>query len=384
MIVDSTALPEQAVRDIVVSAFQSAGQRCSALRVLYLQEDIKAPFLKMLFGVMDELATENPWALSTDLGPVIDNAAQAKIAKHIAEAESQGRVLKTVDVPETGHFVPPTVIQLDSIAQLGEEIFGPVLHIVTFRSDQIDDVVDAVNATGFGLTFGLHTRIDDRVEQITDRLNVGNIYVNRNQIGAVVGSQPFGGEGMSGTGPKAGGADYVARFTRPERQEVTAENGSAVSTDQLQSAIDAVSADRILLETKTLPGPTGESNRIARFGRGVVLCLGPSAALALAQGKIARQSGCTPICVAAGLDTGQGLDGVITPETLTEMVGVAAVVYAGPDEPAAQYRRALAARNGTIIPLLCEGDFEKRLTLQRHICIDTTAAGGNATLLAQG
>ena len=384
MIVDSTALPEQAVGDIVESAFQSAGQRCSALRVLYLQEDIEAPFLKMLFGVMDELVADDPWALSTDLGPAIDKAAQSKIAKHIAEADSQGRMLKTVGIPSVGHFVAPTVIELDNIGQLGEEIFGPVLHVVTFKSDQIDHVVDEVNATGFGLTFGLHTRIDDRVEQVTDRLNVGNIYVNRNQIGAVVGSQPFGGEGMSGTGPKAGGADYIARFTRPERAEVPADKGNSISTDRLQTAIDAVTAPRALLEIKSLPGPTGESNRIARFGRGVVLCLGPSAELALDQAKIARKSGCTPVCVAAGLSAAQGIDGVIVPEALRKMTSVSAVIYAGPIEEAAHLRQALAARSGAIIPLLCESDYETRLTLQRHICIDTTAAGGNATLLAQG
>jgi len=380
MIVDSTALPEQAVRDIVASAFQSAGQRCSALRVLYLQKDIEKPFLKMLFGVMDELVVSDPWQFSTDLGPAIDEAAQSKILAHIAEAQADARLLKSIETPDAGHFVPPTVIRLNSIAELAEEIFGPVLHVVTFDADEIDSVVDAVNETGYGLTFGLHTRIDDRVEQVTERLNVGNIYVNRNQIGAVVGSQPFGGEGLSGTGPKAGGPSYVARFTRPDRFHLPADDGTTISADKVQAAINSAPKVRTQISTASLPGPTGESNRLSTYGRGVVLCLGPTAMLARQQAKVAKEAGCTPICIVPGAE--DGLDGVVQPDVLTKLENFAAVIYAG--ENAQDYREALAAREGAIIPLLCENDLEERLRLERHICIDTTAAGGNASLLAQG
>ena len=380
MIVDSTALPEQAVRDIVASSFQSAGQRCSALRVLYLQEDIEGPFLKMLFGVMDELVVDTPWSMTTDLGPAIDAPAQKKILDHIAAAKADGRLLKALDVPAHGHFVPPSVIRLSSISALGEEIFGPVLHIVTFAADAIDRVVDDINATGYGLTFGLHTRIDDRVEQVTQALNVGNIYVNRNQIGAVVGSQPFGGEGLSGTGPKAGGVGYVARFTKPAQTLLPADHGEAIDLNQLQALIDAAPESRTVLKTTSLPGPTGESNRVWTYGRGVVLCLGPTAARAEQQAEVARNAGCTPICIAPGIR--DGLDGVLAPKDLSSVQNIATVITVS--DTAAAYRAALAARSGAIIPLLCEDDLNERLTLERHICIDTTAAGGNASLLAQG
>ena len=212
MIVDSTALPEQAVRDILASAFQSAGQRCSALRMLYVQEDVADRVLEMLTGAMDELSVGDPWHLSSDVGPVIDAEAKAGIDAHCDALTAKGRLLKRLDPPEAGRFVPPSVFRLDGIEELEEEIFGPVLHVATFDADEIDAVVDAVNAKGYGLTFGLHTRVDARVQRIVDRVDVGNVYVNRNQIGAVVGSQPFGGEGLSGTGPKAGGPHYVARF----------------------------------------------------------------------------------------------------------------------------------------------------------------------------
>ena len=212
MIVDSTALPEQAVRDILASAFQSAGQRCSALRMLYVQEDVADRVLEMLTGAMDELSVGDPWHLSSDVGPVIDAEAKAGIDAHCDALTAKGRLLKRLDPPEAGRFVPPSVFRLEGIEELEEEIFGPVLHVATFDADEIDAVVDAVNAKGYGLTFGLHTRVDARVQRIVDRVDVGNVYVNRNQIGAVVGSQPFGGEGLSGTGPKAGGPHYVARF----------------------------------------------------------------------------------------------------------------------------------------------------------------------------
>ncbi|MFK7902262.1 MAG: bifunctional proline dehydrogenase/L-glutamate gamma-semialdehyde dehydrogenase PutA, partial [Nitratireductor sp.] len=205
MIVDSTALPEQAVQDIVDSAFRSCGQRCSALRMLYLQEDIAEGFLEMLYGAMDELKILDPWDMSSDIGPVITHSARQEIVDHILKAQSQKQLLKQLDAPKDSLFVGPAVIKVVGIQALKKEIFGPVLHLTTFKADEIDQIIKDINASGYGLTFGLHTRIDDRVEHITRHINVGNVYVNRNQIGAVVGSQPFGGEGLSGTGPKAGG-----------------------------------------------------------------------------------------------------------------------------------------------------------------------------------
>ncbi|PJE33509.1 delta-1-pyrroline-5-carboxylate dehydrogenase, partial [Pseudooceanicola lipolyticus] len=226
MIVDSTALPEQAVQSIIESAFQSAGQRCSALRCLYVQEDIAEDLLKMLTGAMDALRLGDPWQLATDSGPVIDAEAQSGIRAHIDRARHEGRVLKELAPPQGGSFVAPVLIEIPGIAALEREVFGPVLHVARFRAGQIDRVIAEINATGYGLTFGLHSRIDDRVQHVTEAVQAGNIYVNRNQIGAIVGSQPFGGEGLSGTGPKAGGPHYLPRFCAPDRQ-VTQDNWTA-------------------------------------------------------------------------------------------------------------------------------------------------------------
>lgn len=369
MIVDSTALPEQAVQDIIISAFQSAGQRCSALRVLYLQEDIAEPFQKMLFGAMEELIMGDPWRLSTDVGPVIDQAAQAKIISHIEKARGEGRMLKQLRAPGAGWFVAPTALKVNGIADLAEEIFGPVLHIATFKADEIDKVVDDINAAGFGLTFGLHTRIDSRVEDVSRRIRVGNVYVNRNQIGAVVGSQPFGGEGLSGTGPKAGGPEYVARMARPEWRS----EGAAISTGDpaaARAAITAAKASHDPLDTIDLPGPTGESNRLSTFGRGVVLCLGPGVEAAEAQSSAAREVGCAPVKAA------------VAPEALTTLTGFSAVISWADEATLGAQRRALASREGAIIPLIAEADPRPRLTLERHVCIDTTASGGDAALLS--
>ncbi|MCG6902669.1 MAG: bifunctional proline dehydrogenase/L-glutamate gamma-semialdehyde dehydrogenase PutA, partial [Rhodobacter sp.] len=246
MIVDSTALPEQAVRDVVQSAFQSAGQRCSALRCLYVQEEIASDFKKMLFGAMESLALGDPWDIATDVGPLIDAEAKDAIAAYIDKTRRDGRVLKQCASPDIGHFIAPTVIAVDGIADMDREIFGPVLHIATFRADKIDRVLADINATGYGLTFGLHTRIDDRVQHVVERLAIGNIYVNRNQIGAIVGSQPFGGEGLSGTGPKAGGPEYLTRFTAPSRVKFPAQASGDIAAVTVQSRIDSADQPALL------------------------------------------------------------------------------------------------------------------------------------------
>ncbi|MDP5069337.1 MAG: L-glutamate gamma-semialdehyde dehydrogenase, partial [Congregibacter sp.] len=214
-IVDSTALPEQAIRDTLASAFQSAGQRCSALRILYVQEDVAEILLTMLYGAMDELEMGDPWSLATDIGPVISQQAQRSILTYVDAAKGEGRLLKQLPAPSEGHFVGPAVIEVTGIADIADEIFGPVLHIARFKAQDFDRVIADINASGYGLTFGLHTRIDDRVKDVSLNVHAGNIYINRNQIGAVVESQPFGGEGLSGTGPKAGGPRYVQRFVQP-------------------------------------------------------------------------------------------------------------------------------------------------------------------------
>lgn len=215
MFVDSSALPEQVVLDSVYSAFNSAGQRCSALRVLCLQSDIAPRVIQLLQGYMDELTIGDPANLSTDVGPAIDRESQAMLTEYIVTATKNGKLIKQCKLPETtakGTFVAPTAIEIGNVSQLEREIFGPVLHVVRYRSEQLSKIMDAVNDTGFGLTMGLHSRIDSRVRAFVKHSGAGNIYINRNMIGAVVGVQPFGGRGLSGTGPKAGGPNYLSRF----------------------------------------------------------------------------------------------------------------------------------------------------------------------------
>ena len=336
MIVDSSALPEQAVRDIVASAFQSAGQRCSALRVLYVQEDVAAGLEKMLFGAMNALVVGDPDDLATDVGPVIDEAALERISGYVEACGA--RVLHSVGAPE-GRFITPTAIRVSGMAEVTEEVFGPVLHIARFKARDLGAVIEEINASGFGLTFGMHTRIDSRVQAAVSQIKAGNIYINRNQIGAVVGSQPFGGEGLSGTGPKAGGPRYVPRFTSEEPQDFAGE----------------------------MAGPTGESNQLSLHPRGTVLCLGPGEAAAREQAREAKAAGCAAV-IAKGV------------EAVTALPDIGAVAYWGPDTRAVA--RAIAQREGAIIPLISKPNTHALYSIERHLCIDTTASGGNANLLA--
>lgn len=383
MIVDSTALAEQAVRDIVASAFQSAGQRCSALRMLYLQEDVADTMLEMLFGAMDELAIGAPWYHATDVGPVIDAAAKAGILSYIQAASAEDRLLKQLTVPEAGHFVPPTVISVPGIEALEREVFGPILHVARFKASEIDAVVDAVNGCGYGLTFGLHTRINERIEHVKARIRVGNFYVNRNQIGAIVGSQPFGGEGLSGTGPKAGGPHYLARFcaeTLPAHPVCT---GGDVTSKAVQQMVDAQSrATSLVLNTQVMPGPTGELNELSSHPRGTVLCLGPTVDDVNKQAELAKSRGCIAVRVGPGAVGDGAIDGYLPRGHLSTIESVAAVALWSDRADLMQAREALAAREGSIIPLLATEDMAMWCVLERHVCIDTTAAGGNASLLA--
>ncbi|MFO7855151.1 MAG: bifunctional proline dehydrogenase/L-glutamate gamma-semialdehyde dehydrogenase PutA [Paracoccaceae bacterium] len=421
MVVDSTALTEQAVRDIVISAFQSAGQRCSALRILYVQAEARERLLEMLFGAMDALRLGEPWRLSTDVGPLIDDAAKAEIDAYLDAAGE--RVLKRLPSPG-GRFVGPAVIEVPGIEAMEREIFGPVLHVASWRASELDAVVDAVNAAGYGLTFGLHSRIDDRVQQVWERLRVGNVYVNRNQIGAVVGSQPFGGEGLSGTGPKAGGPFYVRRFLRAPGPEVAGDWGAPAPEAAVQAAIDGLDArnwaarpDRIAVLRRalraappavraahlaaaavepgpiSLPGPTGESNRLSRAARGVALCLGPGAEAATAQAVQALAAGCGAVIAAPGAEAAAAplveagapvatVEGAPAPEALRTLSGFGLVAVASADATARAMGEALAARDGPILTLETELLAPERHWIERHLCIDTTAAGGNAALLA--
>ena len=417
MIVDSTALLEQAVRDIIRGAFQSAGQRCSALRMLYVQRDIEDELLTMLFGAMETLVIGDPGDIATDVGPVIDADALEGIKAHLDQARADGRLLKECEVPDDGLFVPPAVIRVPGIQDITREVFGPVLHVASFEGDEISDVVKAINACGYGLTFGLHTRIDRRVQRVLDEVSAGNIYVNRDQIGAVVGAQPFGGHGLSGTGPKAGGSHYVPRFRRSGQSE--AASGSAVpnigAKDVLAALTEAPPAEpgdhaaRIArlrqalrgraaeamaaaaaLDTGPidLKGPTGEANQLMLEPRGLVLSLGPTPEALVAQVVQALAFGNQVLAIAPGAArtlralAGPGLtvfDGQLDPAALDDLP-VDLVAWAGPPE---DLRRALARRPGPIVPLVDAVIHPVGYCREVSVCIDTTAAGGNASLLAE-
>jgi len=436
MIVDSTALPEQVVRDVLASAFQSAGQRCSALRVMYIQEEIADQLLAMLYGAMDQLTIGNPWKLYNDIGPVIDRAAQQKIIDHCNEFERRGKLLKTISTPTEGVYVAPTVLQVSGIEELGEEIFGPILHVATFRGRDINKVIESINAQNYGLTFGLHSRVDSRVQQLVSKINAGNAYVNRNQIGAIVGSQPFGGEGLSGTGPKAGGPHYLKRFLQSNSIHQSTDNSEAQSTisiDQLQSQFNALSAidtaDWANIEARHLslkqwingqsetaiksatvlnaiapsapashmPGPTGELNVLRETARGAVLCIAHDLNNALALSLAALSQGNSVLVFVSSADPSllealnqsaallaipvSFVNGAVDVNALTQLQGFSALLSDESNERLRLYKIALAERTGALIPIISECSAE-RFVLERHLCVDTTAAGGNASLIA--
>ncbi len=232
MIADSSALPEQLIDDVIRSAFNSAGQRCSALRVLFVQEEAADRVLEMLAGAMAELRVGDPMRMDTDIGPLIDAQALSALNAHAARMASTGRLIAQTPLPPDlaqGYYFAPRAYEIDSLACLTGEVFGPILHVIRYRADHLDTICTAINALGYGLTLGIHSRIEARVQEICGRVRVGNIYVNRNMIGAVVGVQPFGGEGLSGTGPKAGGPRYLHRFAteRTRSTDTTASGGNA-------------------------------------------------------------------------------------------------------------------------------------------------------------
>ncbi|NYT25015.1 trifunctional transcriptional regulator/proline dehydrogenase/L-glutamate gamma-semialdehyde dehydrogenase [Alcaligenaceae bacterium] len=385
MVVDSSALAEQVVSDVLASAFDSAGQRCSALRVLCVQDDCADRLLQMLRGAMQELRIGNPDRLSTDVGPVIDAEAARGIDSHIQTMRAAGMKVLSAPLPANtrhGTFVPPTLIEIDSIGQLEREVFGPVLHVLRYRRDDLGKVLDAVNATGYGLTFGLHTRIDETVEQIVSRVRAGNLYINRNIVGAVVGVQPFGGEALSGTGPKAGGPLYLYRLlsTRPA--------GTSPDIDLSQG----------LPLTLRLPGPTGESNEYHVLPRGTVLCIARSESGLRAQLDAVLKTGNRALFVEAPFlrnalakadDDIRGRVEVIDRARIDD-ASFDAVLFEGDSDALLELNRRLAARPGPIIAVqglasdsLAHGaDYAPEpLLLERSVSINTAAAGGNATLM---
>jgi RHH-type proline utilization regulon transcriptional repressor/proline dehydrogenase/delta 1-pyrroline-5-carboxylate dehydrogenase len=387
MIVDSSALAEQVVFDVLTSAFDSAGQRCSALRVLCVQEDSADHVLHMLRGAMNELQVGNPDHLSTDVGPVIDAEARDNIQRHIDAMRTSGKSVTQVPVTPAcrhGTFVPPTLIEIQNVRELKREVFGPVLHVVRYKRDALDTLLDDINATGYGLTFGVHTRIDETIAHVTSRLHAGNMYVNRNIVGAVVGVQPFGGEGLSGTGPKAGGPLYLYRLLSVRPQGLPVGNGAAA----LPLVIN-------------LPGPTGESNVYRLEPRGTVLCLAASEQGATAQWSAAQATGNRVLFVDSaaaqdflkGLDAGQRTHASLIPESDIDTADFQAVLFEGDGDALQELSRRIAARQGPILSVqglgsdaLSQGQgyVLDRLVTERSISVNTAAAGGNANLMTIG
>ncbi|HET9146801.1 MAG TPA: L-glutamate gamma-semialdehyde dehydrogenase, partial [Acetobacteraceae bacterium] len=369
MVVDSSALPEQAVADIIASAFDSAGQRCSAARILLVQEDIAPGLLAMLKGAMAELRTGNPDRLSTDTGPVITARARDGILAHIQAMAERGRAVFQAPLAgeaALGSFVPPTLIEIESIAELGREVFGPVLHVLPYRRGGLDKVIGGVNALGYGLTFGIHSRIDETIARASALIEAGNIYVNRNIIGAVVGVQPFGGFGRSGTGPKAGGPLYLGRLlsvrprnAAPPRQPVE------------------------------LPGPVGEQNSYRLEPRGAVLCRAASAEGLARQVEAALASGNAAHLSAASAHL---LDAL--PEALRAAIrqgdaghDLAAALFEGDGPGLIAFQEELARRPGPVISVFTETDGFyplEYLLRERVVSVNTAAAGGNASLMTIG
>ncbi len=403
MIVDSSALAEQVVADVLVSAFDSAGQRCSALRVLCLQEEVADRILLMLKRALREMRVGRPDALKVDIGPVITGQAKAGIEKHIAKMRERGARVDQLTLPAEaayGTFVAPTIIEIDSIAELEQEVFGPVLHVVRFRRERLDALIDAINATGYGLTFGLHTRLDETSAHVTARVKAGNLYVNRNMIGAIVGVQPFGGRGLSGTGPKAGGPLYLNRLVaRPPASHHRAQH-PASPIHAFANWLDAkgeggcaakardYAAASALGTELTLPGPVGESNFYSLHPRGQIGMkpktphgLFEQMAAVLATGNRgvvteALPADLPPNVAAQFSDTGDGTCSVVLVEGDANAVAQAVAEAAAMPGPIISVHAADQDR-----PLAYHCDW---LLEEVSISINTTAAGGNASLMMIG
>lgn len=398
MIVDSSALAEQVVADVIASAFDSAGQRCSALRVLCLQDEVADRTIAMLKGGLKELSIGRTDALSMDIGPVITQQAKDGIEAHIAAMRALGCRVELQDLPADtarGTFVAPTIIEIDRLSDLRQEVFGPVLHILRFRRDGLDDLVDAINATGYGLTFGLHTRLDETIARVTGRVKAGNLYINRNVIGAIVGVQPFGGRGLSGTGPKAGGPLYMGRLQAGAGHGVPCAGAMPEPLADFIRWLDvreapeasiarAYGAASPLGHASVLPGPVGERNLYALHPRGCILLRPATLPGLLAQMAAVLATG-NRGCV-EGMALPEGLPASVvarfSARDACQAVLVERDVAAAMQEVAAMPGAILsvhAADAGQALPYRLEGLVEEVST-----SINTTAAGGNASLMMIG
>ncbi|MCF3640460.1 trifunctional transcriptional regulator/proline dehydrogenase/L-glutamate gamma-semialdehyde dehydrogenase [Rhizobium sp. TRM95111] len=413
LVVDSTALPEQVVGDVIASAFDSAGQRCSALRVLCLQEEIADRTLAMLRGALAELEVGDPSRLSVDIGPVITAEAREIIEAHVARMKAAGHRIERLPLDEAtarGTFVAPTMIEIGRIGDLGREVFGPVLHVIRYRREALDALLAGLNDTGYGLTFGLHTRIDETIAHVVDRIEAGNIYVNRNIIGAVVGVQPFGGRGLSGTGPKAGGPLYLGRLvakppldalaghTSSRKPAVAAAYAAWVADKHGGAAAGRCKAllDATVLDHSTdLAGPVGESNIYSLHARGRVAALATVPEELLVEIGAILATGNEAV-VEAGNPAAAALDDLpVGVSRRIRMVadwtaepGLSVVLFEGDADTLAAIGKQAAARDGAIVPVyprLPAGDYPLvRLLEERSVSINTTAAGGNANLMTIG
>ena len=430
MLVDSTALPEQVVDAVVQSAFRSAGQRCSALRVLCVQDDIADGVIEMVRGALAELRVGEPAKLETDVGPLIDAEAHANVARHVARLRRDARLIGEAAVAESlPNQLAPLAFEIERLEQLGDEIFGPVLHVWRWSGDA-EAVIRRINGLGYGLTLGIQTRIDSRAERLARLARIGNVYVNRNIIGAVVGVQPFGGEGLSGTGPKAGGPNYLKRFAEEPAGSSAAPVLALDAAAGPDAALDARVADlaraqpdwaglepaerarrlrgagfaaladaaEALLAEVELPGPTGESNVLRLHGRGVIAVVGgdggasdaAAVAAALVTGNavlwIGGDTGARERFVRAGVPAAvlEFAPAAALGAALAD-ARVAGVALAGSAGVAALVAR-LAARPGAIVPLITAAGAPRQLyrfVAEQTVTVNTAAAGGNAALLAE-
>ena len=410
MIVDSTALAEQVCADVLNSAFDSAGQRCSALRILCVQEDVADHMVKMIKGAMDELVVGNPIALDTDIGPVIDTEAQQNLLAHINRmkgiAKSYHEIRPSENVnPDNATFVAPIMFELNGLGELQREVFGPVLHVVRYPADGLDKLIDQINGKGYALTHGVHSRIDGTVEHIRSRIESGNVYVNRNIVGAVVGVQPFGGHGLSGTGPKAGGSFYLQRLSRlkewtaPTLSKIgqvdedalkrleTLLHGLPLPQSEKMAAAASLGQSRVRTLRKAesvLAGPTGERNVLSWHAPARVWLYGGSLAASFTALVSLASAGVQAVVLpdhplAAYADR---LDGLLVVTDKPEAAGISHVAALEP-LPSAR-KQVLANRDGALVRILpSENGLDILQVFEEISCsINTTAAGGNASLMA--
>ena len=414
MIVDSSALTEQVVLDAVNSAFDSAGQRCSALRILCVQKDNADNLIAMLKGAMQQLNLGNPIYLDTDVGPVIDAEAQSNIQNHIQQMKAKGYPVhqfmfnQNDQALKQGTFVLPTLIELPNLKDLKREVFGPVLHIITYKYGELDQLIEQINNTGYGLTMGLHTRIDETVQTVIQKAEVGNLYINRNIVGAVVGVQPFGGEGLSGTGPKAGGPMYLYKLMQHNPSALQHPFGTIqdVAVEKAQPALyqafitwakqqypqQKLTEMHAPLGIYQLPGPTGESNQYAIVPRKLTLSIARNEQAQLQQLAVIYAVGSQPVILHDNQFMLNNIQSM--PETLRKSLHVIksieadafdAVFFQGEQADLLALQKQIAQRKGAIVGITHLNENQhiplERLLIERAISINTAAAGGNASLM---